>query len=125
MAALLTSWNLEFKITNNIATDYDSGMQQGILGDFTQATQEDIVVATGVVNKLLPSSIENLCVMYILCDQAVQISLVPQGSTLGQVQPITLYPRVPTMLAVQYVKEVYVTNQTGQQANLTFISAGK
>lgn len=125
MPLLQTSWNLEFKIANQQASDYDSGIQQGMLQDFTQATEQDIIVASGVVNEQLPTPIGNLCVIYMLCDQAVQITLVPQGSTLATTPPLTLYPNIPTMLSVQLISAIYVSNATGVQANLSYIAAGK
>ena len=125
MPALQTSWNLQFKITNNIATDYDSGIQLGMIPDFSQSTQQDLVLQTGTVNLALPTPIQNLCVIYVLCDQPVTLSLVPQGSNLAAVQPITLYPNIPGILPLQFIQEVYVTNQTGQIANFSFMAAGK
>jgi hypothetical protein len=125
MAALQTSWNLNLKITNNIATDYDSGVQQGVLGDFTQATEEDVIVPNGASNMALPTPITNLCVIYMMCDQAITVALVPEGSLLSQTQPLTLYPNMPSILSVQSVVSIYVSNSTGQQANLSFIAAGK
>jgi hypothetical protein len=125
MPALQTSWNLQFKIANNIATDYDSGVQQGVLPDFTQATEEDIIIASGTTNEQLPTPIGNLCAIYLLSDQAITVSLVPQGATLSQVVPLTLYPNMPTLLSAQFIQAVYVSNPTGIQANLSYIAAGK
>lgn len=125
MPLLQTSWNLEFKITNQQASDYDSGIQQGMLQDFTQATEQDIIVASGAVNEQLPTPIGNLCVIYMLCDQPITIALVPLGSVLANVQPLTLYPNIPTMLSVQLIQAIYVSNPTLNQANLSYIAAGK
>ena len=122
---LLVQWKLNFNITDNSLTNFKSGDVQGVSSTFTQAIGASILVPQGTSDEpLCLDGLEFAQAIFLMSDQAIQIKLVPQGSTLAETSFLTLMPNMPSLLSVQNVVGIYVSNPSGPLAKLIFQAAG-
>ena len=93
--------------------------------DFTQDFGNTFTVQNATVDlQILMEGITNANQIYFLSDKGIQLKLVPQGSLPSTTPPLTLFPGLPSLLSVQYLIGIYVTNQTGSPAQLMVHGVG-
>ena len=84
-----------------------------------------MVVPDGTVDEQISADgLQYLQVMFFYADQSMLVKLVPQGSTLSSTPGLLLMPGMPSLISVQNVQEIYVSNTSGQIGKLIFQAAG-
>jgi len=123
---LTVKYGINFSIIDGNLTKFNSPqLPQQQTVQFTQEFGGTITVADGTYQQ--PFSSENILttqMLFMLCDQPIQIILVAQGGTLGGTAPFTLLPNIPSLLSVGNLDSIYISNSTGMQATLTLKGAG-
>lgn len=123
---LTVKYGVYFQITDGNYTKFLSPPQP--TNQTTQFVQEfggTITLADGTVDQLFnQENIPFTQMLFMLCDQAVQVKLVCTGGDVTTTQPMILMPNVPSLLSVSNIIGIYVSNNTGTLATLTLKGAG-
>lgn len=123
---LTTKFAITFNIMDGNYTKFNSPPQP--IQQTTQFTQEfggTILLPAATVDQAF--STENIFytqMLFLLCDQEIQIKLVPVGGSLGATPALTLLSNIPSLLAVKNIQAIYLSNPTANLATLTLKGAG-
>jgi hypothetical protein len=123
--AVVSTMNLQLKITDGTFNSFNTGQSVTTLTNFTQLFSVDILVPTATINQQI--SIQGLNMaqqVFFWSDSAVGLTFVPEGSLLSGTPALILLPTTPSVIAVQNIIAIYVSNQTGQQARIILQGAG-
>jgi len=93
---------------------------------YLQAFDDIITIPPGTVDLQINSeTITNIQLLFMMSDQMITVKLQPLGAALSNVQPITLAGNnVPSLLGVNEIIGVFVSNPTINPAKFTFCGAG-
>lgn len=123
---LTVKYGINFNIVDGNYVKFNSPqLPQQQTTQFTQEYGGTIILPDATVDQ--PFSPENIFytqMLFMLCDQAIAIKLVPVGGTQGGTIPMTLLPNIPSLLSVGNIIAIYLSNSTGTAANLTIKGAG-
>ena len=123
---LLVKTKINFEILNGTISLFKTGdiaISNGT--DFTQDFGNTFTVPNATIDlQITMEGVTHANQIFFLADQPLQLKLVPQGSVPGTTPPHTLYPGLPSLLSVQDVIGVYITNQTGQAAQFMIHGVG-
>ena len=124
--AVTSTLTMRFKITDNTYTTFDTQPINLTVSTMTQLFQADVLVAQATVDRQISiQQIAQAQQLFFMADQAVELKLIPQGQTLpGVPVGLNLMPGVPSLLSVQNIVAIYVSNNSGQQARLIIQGAG-
>lgn len=123
---LTVKFAINFNIMDGLFTKFNSPqLPQQQTTQFTQEYGGTILVTNGTVDQVFsPENIFYTQMLFLLCDQPIQIKLIPTGGSLGGTVPLTLLPNVPSLLSVTNITGIYISNSTGNLATLTLKGAG-
>lgn len=123
--ALVVKTKINFQILDGTITLFNTGDIQNTIQTFTQDFGGAFSVADGVTDmQVCLDGTTQANQIFMLSDKALKVKLVPLGETAATVKAITLYPNLPTLLAVQNLVDLYLTNDTGSDARLIIEGAG-
>lgn len=118
--------SMEFKVTNGPLQLFDSTPISFVLGNvFTQDFGDLFDLPAGTVD--MPITMEGLtsaAMIFFMSNDPLQIKLVPQGALVGNTQPLTLYPGYPSLLCLQNIVGIYVSNPTAQVSKILIHGVG-
>lgn len=116
---------IQFSLCNRPSDSMQGGPINSTLSQFTQTFSADMLLDTGVIDKQVSLQGANRAQQFFFwSDQATEIKLVIYGSNLASTYAFQLLPNVPSIMSVQNVTEIYVTNTTGVQARIVVQGAG-
>jgi hypothetical protein len=118
--------HVEFKIRNGCVELFDSGCQEFTIGNaFSQSFGDLFDLPAGDVDtQVSMEAITNASMIYFMANAAIQIKLVPQGATPENTQPMTLLPGYPSMVSLQNIVGIYVSNPTDQSSKVLCYGVG-
>lgn len=123
--AVVSLLNFQLKITDGTFRSFDTGQSSSTITTLTQLFGADILVDDSTVDR--PVSLQGVDLaqqVFFYSDQPVTLKLVVNGSTLLLTSGFVLMPRVPSVISVQNIVEIYVSNASGSQARLIVQGAG-
>jgi hypothetical protein len=125
-ATLTVKYKVHFQIQNGCMDLFDSKELKGFLGtEFTQSFGDLFSVpATAVDLDIGMDGIGHAQMIFFTADTPMLIKFVVQGQTTDTTAPFQLYPGLPSLLSAQNIVGIYVTNSTGQAAQLLIQGVG-
>ena len=123
--AVVSLLNFQLKITDGTFRSFDTGQSSTTVTTLTQLFGADILVDDGTVDRQISlQGVDLAHQVFFFCDQPVTLKLVVNSSTLLLTSGFVLMPNVPSVISVQNIVEIYVSNASGSQARLIVQGAG-
>lgn len=123
--AIQSNLQMRLQFTDGGYNNFDSGQISKLITTMTQRFAADLLVPDQTVD--LPISLQgisNAQQIFFWSDSAVSIKLIPYGGVLSGTVAMTLMPGVASVLSVQNIVQITVSNGTGQQAHFVIQGAG-
>jgi hypothetical protein len=103
----------------------DTGTLSNTSTQFNQKFGNDFIIEDTATNiPIVMEGIVHATQIFFLSDRALELKLVVQGMNEALTPPFILYPNLPSLISIQNVVEIYVSNFTGQQAVFTIAGVG-
>jgi hypothetical protein len=123
--AIVAKSSIQFDICNKPSDNMRGGPIVSTQTQFTQTFSADLLLDDATVDKQVSmQGAVRAQQLFLWSDQAVEIKLVVYGSNLASTRAFQLIPNVPSLMSVQNIAEIYVTNTTGLQAKVSVQGAG-
>lgn len=126
LTPLLVNSQISFTVSDGTIQLFKSGnIIKNDAGSYTQSFGDDFTIPDTTVDLQVTTEGVALCqLVFLLADQPLQVKLVPVGATAINTQPLTLTAGVPSLLAVQDLVGIYVSNASGTAAKLIVEGVG-
>jgi hypothetical protein len=90
-----------------------------------QSFQADVQISNGVSDQLIDlEDVAQAQILFLQANQAISVKFVPVGETIETTKALLLMPNLPTLMSVQNVAQIAVSNNSGALAKLLIQGAG-
>lgn len=123
--AVTARTTLQFQLMEGQIVSFNTGQMTSTVTTMTQQFAADVLVADQTTDREI--SLQGVGMgqqIYVLCDQPVLLKLLPQGAILANTVGYMMMPNVPSLLSVQNIVSIFVTNTTGTTARVIVQGAG-
>lgn len=106
---------------------FDSKVMKNTNGSqYIQSFGDKVVIPAGTLDLQLDTeTVTRIQLLFVKSDQQLLLKIVPQGSVLGDVKGLTLAGSdLPSLLSLDNVNALYISNTGADPASLTFYGAG-
>lgn len=123
--AVQSTLQVRLQFSDNGFNNFDSGQVNKSITTMTQRFAADVLVPDGAADLIISlQGIQNAQQLYFWSSEALSLKLVPYGGVLASTVPLVLMPGVPSVIAVQNIVQIAISNGTGAQARFVLQGAG-
>lgn len=124
MGGLLAKTIISFEVTDSGVTSFKSGQVAFQNSSASQGFGADVLLEDGDTKDISLQGVTKAQQVFIQCSQEVYIKLIPFGQTASSTPALTLLPGAPSILSVNDLAGIQVTNTSGNQARLIVEGVG-
>ena len=127
ITALQVTTQISLQVLDGMLVSFDSKLIKNINGNqYLQSFDDIITLPPATVDlQISTETVTNIQLLFMMSDQQLTVKLQPQGALLSDVQALTLAgANLPSLLAVNNLIAIYVSNPTANPAKLTVCGAG-
>ena len=105
--------------------NFDSGQINKTIQTMTQRFSADVLVPDQTTDMIISlQGINNAQQIFFWSDGALSLKLIPYGGVIAATIPMTIMPNVPSVISVQNIVQITISNGSGQQARFVIQGAG-